>query len=328
MDAKITKQRIGRMLSYDWLKIVGIIVAAIIVWSIIFTTTATRVMPTQQMTIFSYHCNTVLSESYYNRQEGLLKGGLFSYEVIELHTYDLSVQKDMSQMMMQTRLSTNEGDLMFVPNAPDVELKVTEDGETTYPRTYLESAVAMYPYNFFDVEEYLQGMDEFLDEQYGGDHKTGTLDEDKVKQAFLDRVKAKKDKRFKTAAQRQDGAEKEVERIRKYKTAYDEFTGYLDAGVVSLQYVEVKNPDGTVVLNESTGQPERAGNFAVNLCPDVSKMGKLREWYSYYDETAATPSITAQNMCVLFLDMYDVDDTFEYESLVYVTHLIKSGYTA
>ena len=328
MDAKITKQRISRMLSYDWLKIVGLIVAAIVVWSIVFTTTATRVMPTQQMTIFSYHCNTILSESYYNRQDGLLKDGLFSYEVLELHTYDLAVQKDMAQMMMQTRISTDEGDLLFVPNAPDVELKVTEDGVTSYSRTYLESVVSLYPYNFFDVEEYLQGMDAFLDEQYGGNHETGTLDESKVKQAFLDRVKAKKDKRFKTEKQKQDGAEQEVARIRKYKTAYDELMGYLDAGVVALQYVEVKNPDGTVELNEATGQPARAGKFALNLCPDVSKMGKLREWYSYKDETAENPAVTSQNMCVLFMDMQDVDNTFEYESLVYVTHVIKSSYTA
>ncbi len=45
MDAKITKKRLGAMLSYDWLKIVGVAAAIIVVWMLIFQMTATRIMP-------------------------------------------------------------------------------------------------------------------------------------------------------------------------------------------------------------------------------------------------------------------------------------------
>ena len=40
MDAKITKSRLGLLLSYDWIKIVGICVAVVLLWLLIFTMTA------------------------------------------------------------------------------------------------------------------------------------------------------------------------------------------------------------------------------------------------------------------------------------------------
>ena len=57
MDAKITKERLNRILSYDWLKIVGLAVVAIIVWTLVFTTSATRITPAQQFTVINYFGN-------------------------------------------------------------------------------------------------------------------------------------------------------------------------------------------------------------------------------------------------------------------------------
>ena len=54
MDAKITKKRLSEMLQYDWIKILGVIVAAIIVWELIFTMTAVRVSNGQNFKIYYY----------------------------------------------------------------------------------------------------------------------------------------------------------------------------------------------------------------------------------------------------------------------------------
>ena len=54
MDAKITKKRLNLFLSYEWIKVVALIVGVIVLWSLIFTTTATRITPAQQFTIFNY----------------------------------------------------------------------------------------------------------------------------------------------------------------------------------------------------------------------------------------------------------------------------------
>jgi hypothetical protein len=196
-----------------------------------------------------------------------------------------------------------------------------------YKNSTAFAVLLSYYSSFFDIEKYLQGMDEYLDEYYGGDHTTGTLNEEQVKQEFVARVKANKDKRFKTEKQRQAGALLEVERVRKYKTAYDEFTGYLELGIVKLEYVEAVNPDGTIMQNPATGEPEYAGKFALNLCPDVTTMGKLSNWISYLDESTEKATVTSKDMCVMFFDMYDVEDWREYESLLFVTHIIKDCYT-
>ena len=66
MDAKITKIRISRMLSYDWLKIVIASVVAIIVWTLVFTMSATRITPAQQCTVFNYVGNTSFSLTNFN----------------------------------------------------------------------------------------------------------------------------------------------------------------------------------------------------------------------------------------------------------------------
>lgn len=326
MDAKITKQRIGKLLSYDWLKIVGIVLAVIFGWSLIFTVTATRALPSQEFTIFNYYCNNTLSETYYTREEGLLTGEkIFSHEVIDVNTYDLAEQPSMYSTLLQTRLSTNEGDLMFVPHVPNKDNAITENGETKYPVTYVESLFSGYPLQFFDIDKYLQNMSAWLDGWYIGGHATGEIDVDGIKEEFITRVTKKKDKRYKTEKQKQTGATLEVERIRKYKTAYDVVTQALADGVVKLERIHTVNKDGTPTKEEG-GLIYAEGNYALNLCPNGGS-DKMKSWYQYsVTGEDGEPTSATQNMCVMFLDMYNVDDTYEYESLVYVAYIINDCY--
>ena len=54
MDAKITKTRLGLLLSYDWIKIVGSWVAVVLLWLLIFTMTATRATTGQSFELYAY----------------------------------------------------------------------------------------------------------------------------------------------------------------------------------------------------------------------------------------------------------------------------------
>ena len=54
MDAKITKSRLGLLLSYDWIKIVGICTAVVLLWLLIFTMTATRATTGQSFELYAY----------------------------------------------------------------------------------------------------------------------------------------------------------------------------------------------------------------------------------------------------------------------------------
>ena len=327
MDAKITKQRISRMLSYDWLKIIGLALAVIFFWSIIFKMTSTRMLPSQEFTIFNYYCNAPISDAYYTRQDGLVKNNVFSQEVMEVHTYDLALQPDMYQTLLQTRFSTNEGDLFFVPNETNQDVYVMDGTEKKYPLTHVETLLSGYPFQFFDIEEYLDGMSTWLDGWYEGGHQSGTLNEDKIKEDFIAYVTKNKDKRYKTKKEKETGATKEVERVLKYKTAYDVVTGAIADGTVKLERVQTKNSDGSLLLDNKTDKPLCDGAYALNLCPN-DPTAKMQSWYQYNSSTDKDkPTISAKNMCVMFLDMYAVADAYEYESLVYVAYMINDCYS-
>ena len=126
-------------------------------------------------------------------------------------------------------------------------------------------------------------------------------------------IKRNNDKRFKKDDKIEAGVLQEYERIEKYTAALKEFEGYLADGTVTLTHLQVK---------DSTGKVYKEGNFAVNLCPEGGKTEKLKEQVYYYTEDNAK---TAKNMHVMFFDLAGVEDSFEYESLIYVNEVIKAA---
>ena len=328
MDAKITKQRLTRMLSYDWLKIVGIAAALIMVWVLVFTMTATRITPAQQFTVFNYDSNATLTSDFYNVYQKAHNDKVFSYEVIETNVNDMTTSGEYAGTILETRVATDEGDIMFVANRPDEASAIkNEAGETVYERTHIQTIFRAYPANFYDLDAYFENMKTYLDGYYNGDIENGTLDEEKVKTDFETRVRANKDKRFKKPAQIEQGKADEIARIKKYRDAYVAFQGYLQSGLVEFVKVELKNEKGDVVID---------GNFALNICPDESKMAKLKD-YTYYLKTETTTDEngeqveekrkTAQDMCVMFFKMKGVEATFEYETLLFLNYMIETART-
>ena len=91
MDAKITKKRLGLLLSYDWLKILGICVAAVLLWSLLFTTMATRATNGQRFEMYLYpgvrFANSVDVSSLHERD----KNDVLSYDVLDVSSVSLEI---------------------------------------------------------------------------------------------------------------------------------------------------------------------------------------------------------------------------------------------
>ncbi|MBQ8394424.1 MAG: hypothetical protein IJX49_02500 [Clostridia bacterium] len=335
MDAKITKKRLGRMLSYDWLKIVGVAAALIFVWVMVFTTTATRITAAQQFTAMNYTGNVMWGgtnkfNTLYNKA---LDDGIFSYEVLELTLNDLTAAKDYASTVMEARLATDEGDIMFVADAPDEDTATTDkDGKTQYSRTYLESFLARYRYHLFDLnpesdKSYFQQMEKYLDQYYGavdGWKNPDNIDEAKIEKHFRERVKG--DKRFKTEKSRAEGVKKDIARIQKYRDALEKFYGYVAAGYIAYTYTEY-----------TEGETSFEGYYSLNICPEKLANGEdntavLETMYEYvgYRETYVDEEgnsgvvMTAKNMNVAFFDMEGVEEGFQYESLLFVNYLLET----
>ena len=326
MDAKITKERLNRMLSYDWLKIVGFCVVAIIVWTLVFTMSATRITASQQFTVINYSGNvSTINTKMSNSLADAYNKDVFSYEVIEVNEVDIGGNEEYASTLMETRMTTAEGDVIFVPDITAEDYGYKFNGETVYD-SYVQRLVRLYGYNLmnFDLENengFFKSMERYLNRYFGADYENGELDEAAVRVDFLARIKDNKDKRFKKEAQVQQGLVDEMARIEKYRDALKEFYGYLESGIVQLEKT-------TVLDYENGGKVLREGVYSINICPDRSKMPGLVDIAAYLQEVEGEDGQTqnvlcADNMHVAFCNFEEVEKGFEYESLLYLNHVIR-----
>lgn len=328
MDAKITKQRLSRMLSYDWLKIVGLAAALIIVWTLVFTMTATRITSAQQFTVINHMNNLSFSNTKFNSTyNDMFEKGNLSYEVLETNYTDLATSGEYAWQVLEARLAVGEGDVMFVADTPDKSTAYEEDGVTKYKKSYLETFVGSRWGNVarLDGENgYFAKMEAYLNAYYHGDYQNGVIDEAKIKSDFRVRIKANKDKRYKKESQIQAGEQLDIERIQKYRDGLVKFNGYLQKGYIEFTEVEVLLSTG--VAEETV---DKTGVYAINLCPDVETMGNLKDTaaylQSYIDEATGEEKYksSAENMNILFFKT-DVEEGFEYENVLYVNYLVET----
>lgn len=328
MDAKITKKRLNILLSYDWIKILLTAAAAILVWSLLFTMTATRVTQAQNFTIFNYTGTSVTSR--FNSYENLLKSnGVFSYDVLEITPTDVTTGNEYSETLVQTRVSTGEGDALFAANVDlGVETEYSRPDGTTFHPTYLEQ----FLYNYFNTAEdlgeggYFDDMAAYLNNYYYGDYTKGEADEQKIESDFLARIKKLNDKRFKTSEEKREGFQQEKERLEKQRTALISFLGYLDAGYVELQQT-------TLYFQDADGNPvEKTGYYSINLCPD-ERMSDLKNDV-FYSKTVEVESgevrvSAADDICLVLLNV--AEDKYQYarfEGLSFVNYLIETHCSA
>ncbi len=334
MDAKITKLRLSRMLSYDWLKMVAVALAGIIVWVLVFTVSATRITPAQRFTVINYEGNFSFAYSNFSTNYNqAYNNGVFSHEVIEVGNYDLTTAQDYAQTMMQAYLETDDGDVVFVSQALNEGYEYTDGKGEVQKATYLDSLVLGYYYYLYDLDlenenGYFKQMEKYLSAYYTDGDFTNpeTLNKAKIEKDFRTRIEENNDKRYKTDEQVQAGIKGDIERIQKYSAALLEFYGYLNEGLVTLTATELtaQNYDGTLYTMK--------GTFSINLCPDESKMGKLVEIASYVgkktDENGVEQdTLMAKDMNLAILNVRGVEEGFQYEALLYINHVIRSART-
>ena len=326
MDAKITKERLSRMLSYDWLKIVGAILVAILVWSLVFSVSATRIIPSQQFSVINYFGNVGISNTDFTKTlNSAFTKDVFSHEVIELTQVDVGGNAEYGATLMETRMATSEGDVVFVPNVTNEDLDYEFNGEKVYD-TYLQNLVRAYSYHLMnldleDEEGFFNRMERYLN-HYFGDYRTGEINQETVRQDFLKRIKKNKDKRYKKDAEIEQGVLDEIDRLEKYRNALIEFYGYLDSGLVQIEK--------TTVTDYDNGDLWVEGYFSINICPNRDTMSKLKDIVAYLttvesEEGETQNVLCADNMHVALLTFEDVEDGFEYESLLYVNHVIRTA---
>lgn len=324
MDAKITKTRLAHYLSYDLGKMVAVMVAIIVLWLLIFQTTATRITAAQEYGVYNY-AGAYVGEKFRNYATYADKD-VFSYEVMKTGSYDISVNGDEIDTVMQARVSTSEIDAMFITDNPANKeaWKYKDDKGVEHDATYLEGILhscysSILP---FDGDNGLLALVEgYLNEYFtNGYEDVSSLDEQKLEQDF--RARIKKDKRFKKEEQKAEAVLKEIERLKRYAEALTQFNDYLADGVVALQEKTVyfAGDDGVTIEHVLTRK------YSLNLCPDETKTN-FKDSVYYFEELeegdeGEVGDKTSKNLNLILFRMPTEYNLFLGEHLLYINQII------
>ncbi len=330
MDAKITKTRLKTMLSYDWLKIVGAIAAAIFVWVMAFTMTATKIIPSQHVVVCSYLGNATLDDLIYTDLSKQLNERKLTHETLEGEILDLSTAKDAAYSLLQARVYVDDLDVMLVSKEWDTSTSYqAEDGETVlYERTYLQSFLYGY-YNRLhylgdkeDGSGYFQQLKAYLNQYYtNGYLDDSVLDTDKIEADF--RARAKGDKRYKTEAEIQKGVQGDIERVKKYRAALISFDAYVAQGTIGLETSSLSDRFGEEIFKDGKGV------YSINIAKTEEAQTKISKYVSYIttyeDENGKTQKkLSAKDMQVCLFNTNE-QNAHRFEGLVYLINFLDAA---
>ncbi len=332
MDAKITKSRLGLLLSYDWIKIIGICLAAVLVWALLYTMLATRATNGQKFEIYSY-LDVRMNASALGDLDDLHASNALSNDVLDYSTYSLNMD-GYQDMILQAHFSAGQGDVMFVP---DLASSTASDGTVTYAgltdflasyrsnavwlgeNGYREGGKVVYEKNYFtQCEEYLGKF--FKDASGAADFAQGTLDKAAAESNFRARIKG--DKRYKNEAQRLEALEKEYVRLEALRDSFCKV----------LEWVSNDSADDPIELRTTTvkGTDENGTEVTLNWTYgfDLSNLEELTKFVSRPAEEGEIDGVAAgtyisDKMCMVVLSAGSADEEdMRYEPFTFLTYLV------
>lgn len=276
MDARITKQRLGNLLSYDWLKMLAAAAAAVLLVVVIFIATATRAANYQKFIVYAY-TDVSSGEDFGYLGRTLKEGGVLSYDVLDTGTekFEANTRYDMFGL----RRSTGEGTVMFISDVrvyktdeqgnevlDENRLRIVEKesvlhefamGGAVNPDRYTASVV-------YDSRYYLQMCEAYLVTFFGEDWQTAAEpDAEAVRESFFARNSG--DKRYKTKASREAGVADERQRLLDLRDDFKEVLALFARGVYTHTVYEGEAEDGTrydSALGINLGKLEGIGRLA------------------------------------------------------------------
>ena len=334
MDAKITKQRLGLLLSYDWIKIIGICAAAVLVWALLFTTMATRATNGQSFEMYLYPVVSLSSsvnvETLHTRDEN----DVLSYDVLNFSS--MTLDSSAMDTILSARFAAGQGDVLFAPYTEPTKDEddniIAYNGFDDFIGWYFSNALWLDP----DLSEehskhtitngsgetvgqfnnYFYDCAQYLNRFYNGDWKSGTLDEATVRANFDERMKG--DKRYKNEAQREAGRQKEIVRIQNLRDAFENVLGWVSSDDENSP-VRIKTTELSVIL-ESGGE---AQTVEWNLSFDLSNIDHLTDFIGYPGGENGTR--IADNLCMVVLNTGSSgEEDLRYEPFMLLDYLVTT----
>lgn len=319
MDARITKKRLGHMLSYDWIKIIALVAAAIVLFSLLFTMIATRASTGQTFYIYSYYDTFVKKESV-NDLDNLKEKGALSYDVLDVTNSALAKNEYLAQMLA-AYIAAQQGDVFFITDTTPTPEEGQED-EILYSEWQSFISGGYYSafarlgnetYNESDLDDrkknYFEELEKYLNKFYSNDFKANEIDGQAVEDTF--RARMKKDKRFKTEKKIKAGIVEEKERIESLKKAYLNVLKAIDEDIISIKT--------TKLYNDVNKNGELEENEWVELCRgiDISNIGNITDFIVNKNTENSNEGLT-----MAIFDWANYQYHLQFEPITYLNFLI------
>lgn len=305
MDNRLTKKRLSDFLAYEWILVIIVAVAAIIVWELVYTVSAVR-LTTGQSFKYYYDENVaaVKDDDFYNM---LKKSNAFGYDVKELSSESLTSEYN----VLSTRLSVYEGDAIFTDCI---------DGEDGSNRA--KDLTDAYGYNY---ERLLSDAKAYVAAFTDAD---GTLNETKIEENFNKRANKRV---YKNALKADEiSLADEIKRIEKLVDEIADFEKLLNSDVENLFFRYTKfeqsannSTDGTIkddyVAAAEREKAEGRENAIYGLNLGALKGGKkdITEYVKRAGES------TADGVTLLIFDFKDEQPDLQYEAIGFINAIVR-----
>lgn len=326
MDNRLTKKRLSDFLSYEWIMIIAVIVAAIFVWELVYSVAAVRLTSGQQ---FKYYYDETMYSGGDSEFYGMITDGenpVFSYDVLNVSSEALTSEYN----VLSVRLSVYEGDVIFTDTI--------ENEETGASRAKsIVDSVSVYTLDAL-LDDGVNYLSSFLKDEFAeADNKKdlvfdyGNLDEEKIRANFLSRMK--KDNRFRSEEQKAEGFELEKGRIKKVGEELEKFSYLLSVGdekglffryTKFSQIVAEAGEAGNKEYEDAVQKEKDEGRENARYGLNIGKLtGSERSVSEYFRRTDRE---SAEGAALLAFDFYDVKDAklydLQFETVSFINKIV------
>ena len=314
MDARITKQRLANLISYDWIKILCTILAAILVLVLLFTMAATRPHSTQQYYVYTY-TDLSAGADFTDLADDLKAKHVFSYDILEVSAENFDSSSSGSTVYT-VRRSAGMGNVLFVTDNPAYE--TDEDGNTvldeegkpvvaaqstlyTMASSGLVANDASTAGVAYDTVYYMDACERYLKQFFGDDWRTSDAFDGTLTPEACFTARNDGDKRYRTDEARAQGVADEKARLLQLREDYLVVDAAFESGVFT----------HTAYENE-LGETDYPG---IN----VGGLNTLHDLVYYVDgETRSTENV---NLILLFNGPLAQND-LRFESISFLNYLL------
>lgn len=328
MDNKLTKKRLSDYFSYEWILMIVVVAALIVVWELVYTVSAVRLTPGQQFK-FYYDENIYSgnSDELYELIDGENGEKTFSYDVLSIAFEALNSQYN----VLSVRLSVYEGDAIFTDSTEDENgssrMKKIVDGNNMYNFDHLLEDSVNYLSSFLK-DEYLNLS---FEERKAKVYDYGNLDESKIDSHFSERMKG--DNRFRSAEEKENGKILERDRIKKVCTETEKFAYLLSVGDekgVFMRYTKYE-------LSLANAEDKNKSEYEAALAREKEsgrenaiyglKLDKLTGGRSVSEYFRVSGNDSADGVTLALFDFYDVKDAklydLQFESISFLNKIVE-----